>query len=259
MTVLTPGSPGWQEGGGESPPRPSPRGHASHSRGQSLQSAEQVTVIPEFPGSSAEVQGRARFGDFSCGIDAVFAHCTPPGGGVVFCVSGRVQSAHPSPSGVAGPQPHEVPSQPRPGPCIRVGAQSTLGPRVKVQRSHALGALPCPAPLCPRTESSKRCRPSGAGKLAPQDQYIPLPPPGRTRGSDAFLAVWQPARGTPEPARKSATPPFPLRLPSHSGSEPPAGFAFWGAQARVAGLLNPEPFIWKFSHRRALFPKFNSS
>lgn len=31
----------------------------------------------EPPGPSAEVQGRARFGAFSSGINAVFAHCTP--------------------------------------------------------------------------------------------------------------------------------------------------------------------------------------
>lgn len=60
----------------------------------------------EPPGPSAEVQGRARFGAFSSGINAVFAHCTPR---APRPVSGRVWSSRPIPSGVARSRPHEVP------------------------------------------------------------------------------------------------------------------------------------------------------
>lgn len=96
----------------------------------------------ESPGPSAEVQGRARFGAFSSGIEAVFAHCTP-GVPHPLCVRSRPERPSQALGGRRAAAPRGAP-HPRPGPCIRVGAQSTLGPRVKVQKSHALGALPCP-------------------------------------------------------------------------------------------------------------------
>ena len=112
----------------------------------------------EPPGPSAEVQGRARFGAFSRGINAVFAHCTPR---APRPVSGRVRTPVPSPRGsqgrvpttchrrFCGPCGWRCPPTPAPDPASAMVptlvAPSTLGPRVKVQRSHALGSLPCPA------------------------------------------------------------------------------------------------------------------
>lgn len=88
----------------------------------------------EPPGPSAEVQGKARFGASSSGINAMFAHCTPR---APRPVSGRVWSSRPIPSGVARPRPHEVPPAllrplrlevppppTHPGPCICSGAHA---------------------------------------------------------------------------------------------------------------------------------------
>lgn len=184
----------------------------------------------EPPGPSAEVQGRARFGASSSGINAVFAHCTPK---APRPVSGRVRSARPIPSGVAGPRPHEVPlallrplrlevpPTPAPDPASAMvptlGAQSTLGPRVKVQRSHALGALSCPAlpSRGVRQElSALKCWRASPPKIGTSLFLLP----------DRRAALRWLSRGLaasprdPGPARKSAPPPLPLAL-GHSAQQ----------------------------------------
>lgn len=113
----------------------------------------------EPPGPSAEVQGRARFGAFSRGINAVFAHCTPR---APRPVSGRVQSSRPIPSGVSGLRPHEVPPAllrplrlqvPAPDPASAMvptlGAPSTLGGWVHAGKG---AEIPCSgSPALPRS------------------------------------------------------------------------------------------------------------
>ena len=159
MTVPTPGSPVRQEGRGENPPRPPARGHAPHDRGQSLKSAEQVTVI------LLNLPGRARKSRAGLGLGPFPGELTPssltaPRGRRVLCpVASRAPV--PSPRGSQGCVPTRCPRRfcgpcgyrcpprtlhlrwcPRLVPRPRWVGGSTL---VKVQRSHALGAQPCPA------------------------------------------------------------------------------------------------------------------
>lgn len=134
MTVPNPGSPVRQEGGGESPPRPPPRGHAPHDRGQSLKSAEQVTVILQ------NLPGRARKSRAGLGLGPLPAELTPcsltaPRRRRVLCVGSRPErpshtlggrraaSPRGAPGASAAPAAGGAP-HPRSGPCICDGAHA---------------------------------------------------------------------------------------------------------------------------------------
>lgn len=192
-----------------------------------------------FPGRTRRSRAGLGLGTFPAELTPCSLTAPPGGGGGdrVLCVSGRVQSAHPSPSGVAGPQPHEVPSQPRPGPCIRVGAQSTLGPRVKVQRSHALGALPCP--VLPSHGIQQALSALRCWKASPSRSVHP----SSSSRTDAWLRCFSrgPAASPRDPGASpqicTASPPPATALPLRVRA--PSRLCFLGSPGQGSWTLEP--------------------
>lgn len=156
----------------------------------------------------------------------MFTHCTP-GVPHPLCVRSRPERPSQPLGGRRAAAPRGAP-HPRPGPYIRVGAQSTLGPRVKVQKSHALGALP---------HSALAQNP--ASVVGPQDWYIPLPPPGRTRGSEMLFSRSgsQPAGPRASPQVCTTSPPPATALPRRVTA--PNRLCFLGSPGQGIWTLEP--------------------